>query len=317
MRFVVVGLALLAGLAALIVNQRHELAFRLIATGEMPPLLEAQDEGPNVRWADDYFTVQAIDGSTFAIGEPRYAEQCFSYLIVGSDRAVLFDAGPGYFDIRSIAEGLTDKPITFVPSHFHFDHTGNSVTFENVAVVDLPYLRNRAPDNKLSLTRHEHLGFAEGMESITLEVDEWLAPGGIISLGDRALKVLYTPGHTEDSISLLDEEGKMLFTGDFIYPGLLFAFLPNSSMADYVQGADRVLAEVPVDFSIWGAHRLGPPGAPELVLQDVKDLRAALDAIKAGDLESEGVFPVTYRINDRIDMLAEPSYLQDWTPSQR
>ncbi len=312
MRILITATVLIFGLAAVLVWQRHEIAFQSLATGEMPPLLEAQDEGPNVRWVDDYFTVEALDRQTFAIGEPRYAQQCYSYLIVGSERAVLFDAGPGYFDIRSVAESLTDKPITFVPSHFHFDHTGNTVTFENIAVVDLPYLRDRAPDNKLSLTRDEHLGFVEGIDNITLEVDEWLEPGGTLSLGDRTLKVLYTPGHTEDSISLLDEENRTLFTGDFIYPGPLFAFLPNSSMGDYVQGADRVLAEVTADYKIWGAHRITPPGAPEVTLQDVSDLRAALDAIKAGELGGEGVFPVTYRINDRIDMIAEPRALQDW-----
>ena len=83
-------------------------------------------------------------------------------------------------------------------------------------------------------------------------------------------------------------------------------------MGDYVQGADRVLAEVTADYKIWGAHRITPPGAPEVTLQDVSDLRAALDAIKAGELGGEGVFPVTYRINDRIDMIAEPRALQDW-----
>ena len=312
MRILITATVLIFGLAAVLVWQRHELALQSVNTGEMPPLLEAQDEGPNVRWVDDYFTVEALDRQTFAIGEPRYWQQCYSYLIVGSERAVLFDAGPGYFDIRSVAESLTDKPITFVPSHFHFDHTGNKITFENVAVVDLPYLRQRAPDNKLSLTRHEHVGFVEGVENITLEVDEWLEPGGTLSLGDRTLKVLYTPGHTEDSISLLDEDNKTLFTGDFIYPGPLFAFLPNSSMGDYVQGTDRILSEVTDGYKIWGAHRIAPPGAPEVTLQDVNDLRAALEAIKSGELNGDGVFPVIYRVNDRIELQAEPSYLQDW-----
>lgn len=51
-------------------------------------------------------------------------------------------------------------------------------------------------------------------------------------------------------------------------------------------------------------------------MQDLNDLRAALDAIKAGELKGEGVFPVIYRINDRMEMWAEPSYLQDWTLSK-
>ena len=52
-----------------------------------------------MRWHDDYFTVMAIDPDTFAIGEPRYWQQNFNYLIVGETRAILFDAGPGVRDI--------------------------------------------------------------------------------------------------------------------------------------------------------------------------------------------------------------------------
>jgi len=48
-----------------------------------------------VIWFDDYYTVQAIDEKTFAIGEPRYFQKNFNYLIVGESRAIVFDAGTG------------------------------------------------------------------------------------------------------------------------------------------------------------------------------------------------------------------------------
>ena len=44
---------------------------------------------------DDYWAVQSIDASTAAIGEPRYYQQNYTYLIVGEQRALLFDAGSG------------------------------------------------------------------------------------------------------------------------------------------------------------------------------------------------------------------------------
>jgi glyoxylase-like metal-dependent hydrolase (beta-lactamase superfamily II) len=186
------------------------------------------------------------------------------------------------------------------------------VTFDHVAVVDLPYLRERAVDNTLSLTWAEHLGSAEGISRPTLHVDEWLLPNSIMSLGDRQLRVLYTPGHTEDSISLLDTGTGVLFSGDFIYPGPLYAFLPNSGMGDYLQGTDTVLTAAPEQTRIFGAHRIAPPGAPELSISDVQDLQTALQEIESGQRHARGVYPREYPVNEQIQLLAEPRWLQNW-----
>lgn len=283
-----------------------------MTSGEPPPLLETSAEHVSSRWYDEYFIVENIDERTFAIGEPLYYQQNFSYLIVGSERAVLFDAGPGYRDIRAVAESLTEVPITFVPSHFHYDHTGNRITFERVAVVDLPRLRVRAKDNQLALTWPEHLGSMEGVEAPTLHITEWLPVGSEIDLGDRQLRVLYTPGHTDDSISLLDTSSGFLFAGDFIYPGPLYAFLPNSSLKDYLEGSESILRETGTDNSIFGAHRDSPPGIPTLSTTDVLDLQRTLISIRDGTAAGEGLYPRAYKVNERIELLAEPPWLQDW-----
>ena len=299
-------------LLATLLLQRHRISIAMISSGEPPALLEAGEEGANVIWFDDYFTIEQIDPRSYAIGEPRYQQQNFNYLLLGDTRAVLFDAGPGSRDIRPVVEALTDLPLTFLPSHFHYDHVGNQVTFAHVAVVDLPYLRARAVDNQLTLTWEEHLGSAEGIEAPTLEVSEWIAPGQNIDLGNRRLRLIYTPGHTRDSVSLLDEDSGQLFSGDFIYPGPLFAFLPNSSLPAYLDAADRVLAQVEPRVSVLGAHRLAPPGAPRLGYHDLKDLQATLRRIRDGEQPAQGVYPAVYRVNDSMELLAEPSWLQGW-----
>ena len=314
MRRALLAVLALALLGVVVIWQRHRILVYGLSLQGTPALLDPVDEGPDVRWHDNYFTVQELDARTFVIGEPRYWQQNFNYLIVGSERAVLFDAGPGVRDIRPIAESLTDRPITFIPSHFHYDHVGNEIAFEHVAVVDLPYLRARAPDDRLRLGFEEHLGVAEGFEAPVLEVDVWLAPGSTFSLGDRELRILYTPGHTEDSISLLDTESGYVFAGDFVCPCPLFAFLPNSGMGDYLRGANTVLGAAAASARVFSAHRLAAPGLPEVALSDVDDLRIALEAIRAGELDGEGFYPVVYPINDRMELWAEPRWLQKWGP---
>jgi glyoxylase-like metal-dependent hydrolase (beta-lactamase superfamily II) len=296
-------------------GERRELLMRvMLATGagEPPPLLAMTEEGPEARWVDEYFTVELVAPRTFAIGEPRYAQQNYSYLIIGDERALLFDAGPGIRDIRATAQALTDRPIVFLPSHFHYDHVGNEVTFEEIAVVDLPYLRERAVGDRLSLTTMEHLGGAEGFDAPTWQVDHWWKPGAQVELGGRALRLLYTPGHTTDSVSLWDQANNVVFSGDYLYPGDLYGFLPNSSMADYDRTADALLRELPENTLFLGAHRVAPPGPPRLGWQDLMDLRTGLDGIRDRTVEGQGTYPQAFPISERLTMLAEPRWMQRW-----
>jgi hydroxyacylglutathione hydrolase len=59
------------------------------------------------RMVDDYFAVEDLGDGAFAIGEPHYYQQNYSYLIVGQTRAVLFDSGSGTRDISAVVSNLT------------------------------------------------------------------------------------------------------------------------------------------------------------------------------------------------------------------
>ena len=85
-------------------------------------------------------------------------------------------------------------------------------------------------------------------------------------------------------------------------------------MGDYLQGTDTILDAAPANSRIFGAHRVAPPGAPELGIKDVEDLQSALRAIPAGELQGKDIYPVVYRVNARLELWAEPQCLQNWTP---
>lgn len=46
------------------------------------------------------------------------------YLLEGDDRALLIDTGLGICDISAEVKKLTDKPVTAVATHIHWDHIG-------------------------------------------------------------------------------------------------------------------------------------------------------------------------------------------------
>ncbi len=297
---------------AVLIDQRVNLLLLTMASSEPPALLEPQDQGSDVSWFDDYYTVQAIDEKTFAIGEPRYFQKNFNYLIVGESRAIVFDAGTGQRDIRSGVQTWTDLPVTFIPSHLHYDHIGSDIFFDQTALINLPHLKARTIDNALALTRFEHLGEVEGFGPAVIQVDQWLSPNEVIDLGGRFLTVLYTPGHTPDSISLFDAEAGYLFAGDFLYPGPLYAFLPNSSLGDYLQGAETIQAAGQGQLRVFGAHRDEAIGLPELGLDHVIALKNSLLEIRSGAADATGIYPVSYDIDDRVVLLSEPKWLQNW-----
>ena len=48
---------------------------------------------PASKMIDSWYAVEVIDAQTFAINEPKSSQYNTSYLIVGNERAVMFDAG--------------------------------------------------------------------------------------------------------------------------------------------------------------------------------------------------------------------------------
>jgi glyoxylase-like metal-dependent hydrolase (beta-lactamase superfamily II) len=255
------------------------------------------------RWFDDYFVVETIDPTTFAIGEPRYYQGNDSYLILGAQRAILFDAGTGLRDIVPVVRSLTNLPVTVIPSHLHFDHVGALGRFDRTALLDDRSLRARLRDSRLTLRRYEFLGFADRLPTPTFRVDEWWAPDSTIDLGARRLRVLATPGHTPTSVSLYDEGRHQLFAGDFIYPGNLYAFLPGASRSAYLSTTKRLLSIVDPDTQIFAAHMADPPApvrAPVLQVADLRALERALTSISDGDLPSRGFYPRIFPVRDRI-----------------
>jgi glyoxylase-like metal-dependent hydrolase (beta-lactamase superfamily II) len=257
------------------------------------------------RMADDYFAVQALGDGVFAIGEPRYYQQNYAYLITGRTRALLFDSGSGTRDISPVVASLTHLPVTVMVSHLHFDHLGGVGPFHDVAMVDLPRTRADVSNGVFKPGRYEWMGHFDHRPAPSVRVSEWLKPGDVIDLGGRTLTVLSTPGHTPTSVALYDGARHWLFIGDFVYPGPLYAFLPGASLSAYQATDRRLLATLPPDTVLWAAHCCRKGGgieAPWLSMGDLRDLDAALTRIRAGQVKATGFYPRVYPVNGQMTL---------------
>ena len=313
-----IALVLVALLLAVGVWQRHRILVPLATSGERILPAETAHLPTNAQPVGEeaYFYVVQLDDSTFAIAEPYSWPKNVNYLIAGSSRALLLDAGVGFYDIRPIVRQLTDLPVTFIPSHLHYDHTGQG-GYDRIALVDLPHLRERATGDLFTPSWGEHLGVAEGVEPTAWKIDEWVRPGSEMELGNRKLTLLYTPGHTDNSISLLDRANDIMFTGDFMSAGSISAYYPGASMGDYLQSAQKIIRETASnpDIALRGAHAGEDGQLPVKSRADIETLRDQLVRIKNGELGSTGSYPRIYAISEEVVMQAEPRWLQDWSPT--
>lgn len=239
----------------------------------------------------------AIGPGVFAIHEPRQYETVTSFLVVGTERAVLFDSGLGVASIRRVVEQLTKLPVTVLNSHTHFDHVGGNREFSDVRSLDLPFSRASARGEvSAALAEYARDTLAEdrvcgplpaGVASREYALPAWtiastVQDGERLELGGRTLEVLATPGHTPDSLCLLDAENGLLLTGDTFYVGEVFLWAPETDVAGYARSIARLAALAPDLARLLPAH--GPPVAEpsQLVM-----LKAALADIEAGSVPFE------------------------------
>jgi len=264
-----------------------------------------------VTWFDDWFAIEEVAPGVIAIGEPRFHQINWNYLITGSRWALLFDTGPGVRDIAKLVRALTTLPVTALPSHLRFDHTGCLHRFANIAMADLPVLRACERDGWFHASDELYRGFREGMVWTPVKVRQWLAIGTVIDLGGRRLELVYTPGHSPDSVSLWDRKADILFAADFIYRGPLYAQVPGADLAAYLETAERLLPELGTGTPIFCAHgqpdEQGEHRAPRLDRGDVADLAASLTRLR-----DSGERPAAWPVNRRMSLLTSDAAFASW-----
>lgn len=253
------------------------LVFSLVLAPAAEALAFGPDSpGPGVVATDGWFDVTRIDPDTYAIHENHYWQGNIAYVIKGETRAILFDTGSGTRDIAFVASRVTKKPMTAVASHLHYDHIGSMASFPQVAMVDLPINREITSDNWLSPPVSRSLwAFARGFH-----VTEWWKPGDVIDLGGRKIEVVHIPGHSPDSVALVERATGYAFVGDHLYGGPLLANLPGSDLKAYLTSTQRLLREYPEIRAVYGAHWNGTMNrasleALERTLTDVIERRSS------------------------------------------
>jgi glyoxylase-like metal-dependent hydrolase (beta-lactamase superfamily II) len=209
-----------------------------------------------------YFRVYPLDPQTYVISEPKYWQENVSYLLLGTRQALLFDTGPGIYSIRAVVQSITSLPVLVIPTHLHFDHVGDLQEFDDVRLLDTPALRSQVHDGYFVEPPAQYLLRA----TKRFHVSGWIADGQSIDLGGRRVQLISTPGHTPDSVSLIDASHKRLFTGDIVNRIVTLCDVPGSDVHAMAASLRRLLELAPAGSLAYEAHSELPLQPAELTL---------------------------------------------------
>jgi len=232
------------------------------------------------------FVVHKLTDFLYAIGEPTYYQKNYSYLLVGEKQALMFDAGANQKeDITTVARQITDKPLSVLPSHLHFDHLGGLHNFHSVYLVDTPFTRKfKGKDGLYHVPEPVYLGNFDHMVVPPFKVARLVKPEETIDLGGLQVRLLSVPGHTRDEVALYDEAHDILLAGDHLYPSWLLA----GNLKDYVSSLDATLKVISPKTAIYGAHADEDPSrVPAMTYADVVAIRDKMLQIQAGRAKGE------------------------------
>jgi glyoxylase-like metal-dependent hydrolase (beta-lactamase superfamily II) len=258
----------------------------------------------------DWFEVAEMEAGVYLLSEPGHVN---SWLIEGSTGAVLFDTGLGVANIRKVAEEITPHKLLVVNSHYHFDHTGGNRFFDEFAIhriggdlVSKPSPPELA-EGYMAYTKrlleawgpyrkaddlYFHLLTAERMvRQLPEDFDpsryavvpsiptRLLEEGDVLDLGGRKLQVIHTPGHSPDCICLYDEANGLLFGGDTINTGPIYAHLQDSDLGTFARSTARLAQMADGYRRVFVCHflRFDEPAAL------VKEIAGGFEALLAGE----------------------------------
>ncbi|WP_339133274.1 MAG: MBL fold metallo-hydrolase [Candidatus Electrothrix sp. GW3-4] len=213
---------------------------------------------------NNWFTIDQIDQATYIISEYRHWEETHCYLLNGSERSLLIDTGLGISNIYDEVIKLTDKPVTAVATHIHWDHIGGHRFFQDFYAhgAELNWLNGEFP-----LTMEQIKGMVVDRCDLPEDFDvnnyeffqgnptRVLEDNDVIDIGDRFVQIVHTPGHSPGHICFWEKERGYLFTGDLVYKDTLFAFFPSTDPEAYLNSLKRISA-LPVKHVFPSHHTL-------------------------------------------------------------
>ena len=210
-----------------------------------------------------------------------------SFLIEGSDKALLIDGLSGVGSLKAFVRELTELPVTLVNTHGHVDHIGADFEYKEVYIApeDIPLMYAHS-DMEM------RLGFAKSgamfaplptepkLSDVTVPGPVKTLPmknGAIFDLGGVKLEVIAVPGHTRGTVVFLDRDRRIVYSGDACNRNTLVYGEESASIEEFKESLLHFKEFQPAFDGLWGGHG-GAMEQPEIIDSAI----ALCDEIMAG-----------------------------------
>lgn len=216
--------------------------------------------------AGSWFRRRNLDDGIARIHEPHVAPwlRCNIWHVRGRDRDLIVDTGMGLRPMLPEFSALTERPVSAIMTHSHFDHVGGLHEFDcrcghsdEAQIIANPTAAKTVADSGYvraeSFTALPYSGFDHTQYHVKpAPLTGYLDDGDVLDLGDRVFRVLHLPGHSPGSIALYEADTQTLFSGDVIYDGDLIDDLYHSD-AEVLAESHARLRELSIR-TVHGGH---------------------------------------------------------------
>lgn len=144
-----------------------------------------------------------------------YGANCYIFADKASKKGILIDPGAEGEKILKKIEKLGVTIEYILLTHGHGDHIG-AVPFLKEALKVPVYIHF----DDAEMVSDESLNLSSTMRNRTIFTpDDTFGHRAIYKIGNYALEVLHTPGHTKGSSCFYEKNERILFTGDTLFYG--------------------------------------------------------------------------------------------------
>lgn len=167
--------------------------------------------------------------------------------------AVLIDAGGDAAVLRREVEQMGLKVKALWLTHGHVDHAG--AVGELAKLWNIPVIGPHK-DDEFWLDAIQDIAARYGLPiPQPVQIDQWLAGGEVLSLGDAKFEVRFAPGHTPGHVMFYQADIGLLWTGDVLFNGSIGRTnFPRGNHQQLLDSIQRECFSLPDDTRFISGH---------------------------------------------------------------